>query len=77
MTTTLTPDLVETLTGTWDIDVSHSEVAFVIRHLMVSKVRGTFNDFSGAFVVGEGIGEGRHSDRPTENIFTRQRNRRA
>ena len=55
MTTTVTPDLVETLNGTWDIDVSHSEVAFVIRHLMVSKVRGTFNDFSGSFVVGDSL----------------------
>jgi polyisoprenoid-binding protein YceI len=55
MTTTVTPDLVETLHGTWDIDVSHSEVAFVIRHLMVSKVRGTFNGFSGSFVVGDSL----------------------
>ncbi|MFA5883798.1 MAG: YceI family protein [Acidimicrobiia bacterium] len=55
MTTTVSPDLVQTLNGTWDIDQSHSEVSFVIRHLMVSKVRGTFNDFSGSFVVGDSL----------------------
>ena len=55
MTTTLTPDLVETLQGTWDIDTTHTEVAFVIRHLMVSKVRGQFNRFSGSFVVGDSL----------------------
>ena len=55
MTTTLTPDLVQTLQGTWDIDPTHTEVAFVIRHLMVSKVRGTFNGFSGSFVVGDSL----------------------
>ena len=27
------------LTGTWDLDPSHSEVAFSVRHLMLSKVR--------------------------------------
>jgi polyisoprenoid-binding protein YceI len=43
------------LHGTWDIDTSHSEVAFVVRHLMVSKVRGQFNRFSGSFVVGESL----------------------
>ena len=39
------------LTGTWDIDASHSEVGFSVRHLMVSKVRGRFEDFSGSFVT--------------------------
>ncbi len=33
-------------TGTWQLDTAHSEVAFTVRHLM-SKVRGTFDDFSG------------------------------
>ena len=28
--------------GTWTVDPSHSEVGFVARHLMVSKVRGRF-----------------------------------
>ena len=40
-------------TGTWAIDPVHSTVGFSVRHLMVSKVRGTFDTFSGAIVVAE------------------------
>ncbi|WP_394278139.1 YceI family protein [Microbacterium sp.] len=29
--------------GTWVLDASHSEVGFVVRHMMISKVRGHFN----------------------------------
>jgi len=39
--------------GTWDIDTSHSEVGFSVRHLMVSKVRGRFTGFAGTIVTGE------------------------
>jgi len=39
--------------GTWTIDPVHSSVGFSVRHLMVSKVRGTFDTFSGAVVVAE------------------------
>ena len=39
--------------GTWAIDPVHSSIGFSVRHLMVSKVRGTFPNFSGAIVVGE------------------------
>lgn len=39
--------------GTWTIDNSHSSVEFVVRHLMVAKVRGRFADFSGTIHVGE------------------------
>lgn len=31
----------------WNIDLGHSNVQFSVRHLMVSKTRGTFNQFSG------------------------------
>ena len=37
--------------GTWDIDASHSTVGFSVRHMMVSKVRGYFRDFSGELVT--------------------------
>jgi polyisoprenoid-binding protein YceI len=40
-------------TGTWAIDPSHSTVGFSVRHLMVSKVRGRFQEFSGAITVAE------------------------
>ncbi|MGE2716972.1 YceI family protein [Mycolicibacterium litorale] len=39
--------------GTWAIDPVHSTIGFTVRHLMVSKVRGTFDDFSGAITVAE------------------------
>jgi polyisoprenoid-binding protein YceI len=39
--------------GTWEIDAVHSQVSFVVRHLMVSKVRGRFGKFSGTIVVAE------------------------
>ncbi len=38
--------------GTWTLDPSHSTVGFTVRHLM-SKVRGTFADFSGSIVTTE------------------------
>lgn len=39
--------------GTWTIDPVHSEVGFVVRHMMVSKVRGKFATFSGEIVTGQ------------------------
>ncbi len=41
--------------GTWNIDPSHSEVSFTVRHLMVSKVRGTFRTFSGTITVDDDL----------------------
>src|SRR5438094_2249282 len=38
-------------TGTWKIDPVHSEVGFTVRHMMVSKVRGRFNAYSGEIVT--------------------------
>lgn len=42
-------------TGTWVIDPSHSSVEFVAKHLVVSKVRGRFDAFSGTVDVAEPI----------------------
>jgi polyisoprenoid-binding protein YceI len=39
--------------GTWDIDPTHTTVGFIARHMMVSKVRGFFRDFSGEIVTAE------------------------
>jgi polyisoprenoid-binding protein YceI len=39
--------------GTWNVDPTHSSVAFSVRHLMISKVKGTFDSFSATFVTGE------------------------
>jgi polyisoprenoid-binding protein YceI len=37
--------------GTWAIDPAHSSIEFSVRHLMVSKVRGRFETFSGTITV--------------------------
>ncbi|MET7996756.1 YceI family protein [Amycolatopsis sp. NPDC005232] len=38
--------------GAWAIDPVHSTVSFIIRHLMVSKVRGGFGSLEGEIVTG-------------------------
>lgn len=43
-------------TGTWNIDPVHSTVGFSVKHMMVSKVRGTFDEFTGQISV-DGAGE--------------------
>ncbi len=44
MTTVTAPT---TLTGAYTIDPTHSRIGFVTRHAMVTKVRGSFNEFEG------------------------------
>ncbi|HEY7947252.1 MAG TPA: YceI family protein [Acidimicrobiales bacterium] len=39
--------------GVYDIDAKHSSVEFVARHLMISKVRGRFDDVEGTITVAE------------------------
>jgi polyisoprenoid-binding protein YceI len=39
--------------GTWVLDPSHSEVTFSVRHMMISKVRGTFGVKSATLVAPE------------------------
>jgi polyisoprenoid-binding protein YceI len=41
------------LAGTWAVDPVHSEVSFVVRHMMVSKVRGRFDKFEGTIVTAD------------------------
>jgi polyisoprenoid-binding protein YceI len=38
-------------TGTWILDPAHSEVTFSVRHMMISKVRGTFGMKSATLVA--------------------------
>lgn len=33
------------LVGTWKVDPAHSEIAFTVRHLMISRVRGRFTTY--------------------------------
>lgn len=37
----------------WQIDTSHSEIQFTVRHMMISKVRGNFASFSGNIELDE------------------------
>ena len=43
------------LTGTYTIDPSHSRLGFVARHAMVTKVRGSFNEFTGTFTIDDDV----------------------
>jgi polyisoprenoid-binding protein YceI len=47
--------------GIWQIDPMHSTVTFTVKHLMISKVRGSFDGFAGTIVT---------SDVPAENSVT-------
>ncbi|HWF16953.1 MAG TPA: YceI family protein [Acidimicrobiales bacterium] len=44
-------------TGTYVIDPTHTEVGFIARHLIGTKVRGRFTEVSGTFTVAENIEE--------------------
>lgn len=43
------------LNGTYVIDPAHSEIGFVARHAMVTKVRGSFKEFEGTATTGENL----------------------
>ncbi|UDF13703.1 YceI family protein [Antiquaquibacter oligotrophicus] len=51
---TITTDIHPQYTvGTWKLDPTHSEVSFSVKHLMISKVRGTFETFDVTIVTAE------------------------
>lgn len=50
MTTTTTTQL-DQLTGTYDIDPSHSSLEFAAKHAMVTTVRGRFSEFEGVLNI--------------------------
>lgn len=39
--------IVRVPTGTWTVDASHSSVEFRVKHMMISTVRGRFDEFEG------------------------------
>jgi polyisoprenoid-binding protein YceI len=39
--------------GTFDLDPAHTRIGFSARHMMVSKVRGNFTEFTGSITVAE------------------------
>jgi polyisoprenoid-binding protein YceI len=42
-------------TGTWNVDPTHSSIEFRVKHLGISTVRGTFDDFAGTLEVGDNV----------------------
>ena len=48
-----TTTTVQLPTGIWNIDPSHSSLEFSVRHLMISKVKGSFSTFAGTVTVPE------------------------
>jgi len=45
-------DLSALTAGTWNVDPMHTTIGFTVRHLMITKVHGTFKDFAGTITVG-------------------------
>ncbi len=39
--------------GTYNVDKSHSNIGFKVKHMMISNIKGQFNDFNGAFKYDE------------------------
>ena len=54
--TTPTSTIPGLVAGTYAIDTAHSEIGFTVRHLM-TKVRGTFQEYAGEIVVKDSIEE--------------------
>lgn len=52
-TTVQVPPIPGYVAGTWTIDPVHTHIGFVIKHMMVSKVRGQFTTFSGQIVTAD------------------------
>ena len=44
----MSTDLTADLSGTYTIDPAHSRIGFVARHAMITKVRGSFDEFEGS-----------------------------
>ncbi|MDQ1575184.1 MAG: hypothetical protein QOH55_334 [Microbacteriaceae bacterium] len=62
--------------GTWTIDPVHSEVGFSIRHLMISKVKGVFENFDATFVTGENPLDSRVTAKvDVTSVNTKEKNR--
>lgn len=47
--------------GTWKLDTAHSTIAFTVKHLAISKVRGTFDSFDVTVVTAPDDADGIHS----------------
>ena len=59
---TLDPEI---LSGDYTLDVAHSRIGFVARHAMITKVRGSFNQFQGRGYYDAADPPGRGSNSPS------------
>src|SRR4026207_1186954 len=41
--------------GTYVLDPAHTRIGFIARHLMVTKVRGSFAEFDGSITIAEDL----------------------
>ena len=55
--TTISTTTLPLATGTWTADAAHTTVGFVVRHLGLSKVRGSFEGVTAQLVVGDSLAE--------------------
>lgn len=76
-TTSSATDSAALTAGTWAIDPVHSSVNFSVRHLVVSKVRGTFDQFSGAITVAEDGSASVSAEIAVDSVNTRNEQRDA
>jgi polyisoprenoid-binding protein YceI len=74
---TMTTATSQLSTGTWAIDPVHSAVTFAVRHLMVSKVRGAFDTFSGAITIAEDGAPAVRAEISVDSVNTRNEQRDA
>ena len=74
MSTTATTTAIRTK---WALDPSHSELAFKVKHLMISNVKGEFRKFNASIeAVGTDFSHARvHATMDTTSIFTNDENR--
>jgi polyisoprenoid-binding protein YceI len=49
----LAPALALAATTTWNVDPSHSQIGFAVKHLVISNVRGEFSTYSGKVALDE------------------------
>ena len=62
--------------GTYLLDAAHKRVGFVVRHLMVSKVRGNFGEATATITVGEDpVQSSVTASITTQSVFTGQPDR--
>ena len=63
--------------GNYEVDKSHSNIAFKVKHLMLSSAKGSFDNFSGSFEYDEksGVLKSLRGDVLSNTIYTNNEDR--